>query len=923
MENNIIEDNILTIDSTDSRMKIISIEGNEKQDTREGYNLVNPLAKKNVGNNGVTVDFKENGSIVFNGTSNGLGAWLISDDINYEPGEKYTMIVDIIKGTVTNSEFGWGILIYPYVAENAIKILDTSSGRITNSFTFPNDTEISQKNIYLWFGETEEGATFDDFTIKIMIVKGENVVDKEFELYGAMPSFDYPSEIKTVGDNINLFDDEAYKGFVVTQQNYNALEKIDLKLENNKYYVAKIYFDDGTSVAVNNSNFMLYAYKADGTQSANIPNQIAKSYANATELVKAKIVANATGLSAYANKVIKGIKIEEVADEDGQPSPYSNYGQGCIELNITNKNILDVSKNSTVTKAGMTVSTDKDGILTLNGTTTSAIYIGLNKNNFIMQARNLFERSMFRKGNYNFSVDNLSSTQILNASAYIRKNYNSGEIIYLESVFSAKHRDKNFILEEDKEAIVYLWIASGITLNNAKLKFQIELDNATDIVTNEEQNYVIPVQQRMFKQDKFIKINGVWKEMHSFKEAKLSEVSSWTKTDNSQQSDTILRFTANFSDGKLAKYIRTSPRTFWSDKSECVYLFDAYKKECLAPHNGVAGQLNVFINKNRLLDETVEAFKEYLKNNEIIVYYKLKEPLYLDCTPEQIEVLNKIMYLYNGTSNIYTEDEIAPKIEVEIKKIVEDYDAYISNEGYFIIPEYDIKYLINLNESNIPSMPEATETSIKVAGRDGDVPLNTTYEPISFDLVCYTEDNLSVLEKSENEAKVNLFLNSIKNKTKKFAIERDMKFYDIKYNGSLTRTNYPAHLKFSIPFKSSDSYAKDLKDKMIVGNSSEESNTINNVGALFTIKGPATMPIISLNDYSMEYSTSILEGARIEIDSNKSTITHINSDGVKTNVMKYYNHQFPKIENGINILKVLSGVNNSNQVNVKWRDLKL
>ena len=100
MENNIIEDNILSVNTQNSRMKIISIEGNEKQDTRKGYNLVNPLAKKNVGNNGVTVDFKEDGSIVFNGTSNGLGAWLISDDINYEPGEKYTMIVDIIKGTV-------------------------------------------------------------------------------------------------------------------------------------------------------------------------------------------------------------------------------------------------------------------------------------------------------------------------------------------------------------------------------------------------------------------------------------------------------------------------------------------------------------------------------------------------------------------------------------------------------------------------------------------------------------------------------------------------------------------------------------------------------------------------------------------------------------------------------------------------------
>lgn len=499
------------------------------------------------------------------------------------------------------------------------------------------------------------------------------------------PSFDEPSPIKCVGDNKNVFDDSYYKGFIVTQQNYNALEKIDLKLENNKYYVAKIYFDDGTSVAVNNSNFMLYAYKADGTQSANIPNQIAKSYANATELVKAKIVANATGLSAYANKVIKGIKIEEVADEDGQPSPYSNYGQGCIELNITNKNILDVSKNSTVTKAGMTVSTDKDGILTLNGTTTSAIYIGLNKNNFIMQAGNLFERSMFRKGNYNFSVDNLSSTQTLNASAYIRKNYNSGEIIYLESVFSAKHRDKNFILEEDKEAIVYLWIASGITLNNAKLKFQIELDNATDIVTNEEQKYIIPVQQRMFSGDKFVKVDGKWKEMHTWKK-KILDGTDHTGIGASN-------FEIMKTNGNIARLITLADLkvTPVRDDMKCEQLpvrtdslwnavdygIETYKNQANIIISIPFKEIETAYGSELTADNYINAFNQFLANNPITIYYQLAEPLYLDCTQEQIEILDKIeqeAHTYSDITNIYTEDEVGAIIKsntaVDLKSVI-------------------------------------------------------------------------------------------------------------------------------------------------------------------------------------------------------------------------------------------------------------
>lgn len=254
---------------------------------------------------------------------------------------------------------------------------------------------------------------------------------------------------------------------------------------------------------------------------------------------------------------------------------------------------------------------------------------------------------------------------------------------------------------------------------------------------------------------------------------------------------------------------------------------------------------------------------------------------------------------------------------------MENFDAYISKDGYFIVPKYNIKYLIDFNESSIPSMPEAIESSVRAAGRDGDIVLKTTYEPISFIIVCYTDDSLTIEEKIENERNVNLFLNSIKDKTKRIAIEKDKKFYNMKYNAALTTINYPSHLKFSIPMKSSDSYARDINEKEIIGNNTANSETVENVGAIFTIKGPALNPIISLNDYSMEYNMSILDGSRIEIDSNKSTIIHINSDGIKTNVMKYYNHQFPKIEYGINELKILSGIDDETLVSVKWNDFKL
>ena len=250
-------------------------------------------------------------------------------------------------------------------------------------------------------------------------------------------------------------------------------------------------------------------------------------------------------------------------------------------------------------------------------------------------------------------------------------------------------------------------------------------------------------------------------------------------------------------------------------------------------------------------------------------------------------------------------------------------DFYISSNGFLVIPEIKVNYLINFSESNLPTMPEAVESAVRIAGRDGDMVLNTTYEPMNFEIVCYTDQGLNQLEKVQEEQKINVFLNSIKNKTKKFGIEKSNKFYNVKYNGSLNSINFPTHLQFNIPLKSSESYAKDLKTKKITGNGSAISNTVKEVGAKFTIYGPATKPIITLNDYSMEYDTAILDGARVEIDSDKSTATHINSDGIKTNVMKHYNHQFPKIEEGENQLKVLSGINEDKRVTVEWNDLKL
>lgn len=258
---------------------------------------------------------------------------------------------------------------------------------------------------------------------------------------------------------------------------------------------------------------------------------------------------------------------------------------------------------------------------------------------------------------------------------------------------------------------------------------------------------------------------------------------------------------------------------------------------------------------------------------------------------------------------------------------MEGFDAYISSNGYFVVPEFNINFLVNLQESSLPSMPSSTESTAKVAGRDGDIVLSTTYDPLTFQIVCYTEDNLDATEKREAEYNVYRFLNSIKNDTKTFAIQKDSKFYDVKYHDSLSVKEYPKFVEFTIPLKSSLPFGKQLNKKTATGNMTFASQSIVPVGGIITVTGPATSPKFYLNDYEMEFVESeaftILSGDKLVIDCGNSTVTLVKSNETMVNAMPAYNHQFPKVEPGINELELGTGIQNANQLKLEWYDLKI
>lgn len=144
---------------------------------------------------------------------------------------------------------------------------------------------------------------------------------------------------------------------------------------------------------------------------------------------------------------------------------------------------------------------------------------------------------------------------------------------------------------------------------------------------------------------------------------------NWYTVDNSSKSDTILRFNSTNDDALTIMDSPTSPITLYSNLFKCEYIINAYTKECIAPHNGIANHINMFIDKSKLVTEDIEGLKAFLEENNCKILYPLLKPTYTKLTDEQQEQWNKIkkMHTYEGVTNIYTinENGISPVINLE------------------------------------------------------------------------------------------------------------------------------------------------------------------------------------------------------------------------------------------------------------------
>jgi hypothetical protein len=903
----IYEGNSITINNINKSKAKIKNRGGSYQETTQGKNLFDNTLK-GYGHYGYTAKTITNGIRIiaendFTKDDALFGVYTIIDLSKYI-GKVVRMQADIIPNKSTGAG-AYRLGLSNKDSTNRKALAETGTKKEI-SFTVP-ELIGEQKYLAIWFyiGTTDSGTKGDytDYTNIIVTIDNDDMTYEPYTGGTPSPNPDYPQEIQNVGDNINLYDKNNpnilntpidSNGTGVNVQNTYKTIWIPCKT-NTTYTVSKIFDTTRNRFAVGYSSIEPnYSQAVEGYMSNEKANVLTVTTNTTAKYLLAYVWI--TGGSTTYEEMLDSIKIEEGT----KATSYSNYNCGNLEVTISNKNLYKVEK--------------------------------------VIDDSNAPKFIFLREGNVEFTTGGvpliIAPTTIKEKTEYTyilkcKSNVTTENNINFTGIYEDGTRE---LLSANKKKDTNEFIVKFKTNKEKTLAYVTQqYTNSAGVTIITEGTMIL--EGDYLNSDKPYKIHQEQTRIFPLAEGQKLYEGSYLAADaiHNKRKQIVLTGNENILESQLGTYqtfgivisgIKQGTKLMSNYFTSYPTITDIKYKAGMT-NNNAADRLYISNGESSKTEE----FKAWLSQRldegiPVIIEYELATEEIIPYTPEQQNAFYELqnIVLYDGINHISTDNELG-SMSVEVSKIIEDYETYISSNGFFINSQNDIHYLIDFSESELPCMAEATETTVKAAGRNGDIVLSTTYDPNNFNIVCYTEDNLTQEEKVKEEMKLKKLLNSIKNKTIPLAFEKDDKFYKVKYSGAFSSTNFPKHLKFSIPLKTSESYGKDLIKKVIFGNGEETSDTFEDVGAIFTIKGPANSPIISLNDYSIEYDNPLLEGDKLIINSSNSTITHINSDGVKTNAMRYYNHQFPKIENGKNVLKVLSGVNEAN-VSVEWYDYK-
>lgn len=603
----------LTINKTaENKMKVFP-HGYTYQETRSGKNLLK-ITEKSATLNGLTFTINNDGSILVNGTATADTTFVFNSSFVLESDKSYYMS-GCNGGSSTTYMF-----------------------RMTDTTWTQNVYNFSDFTLYKPINADRVRATIQvkpNVTMSNVIFKPMISVEKDipFEPYGAMPSPEYPSDIRNLGDNINLAQsshglwiNSATAKFTTIADAYSFIAKVK---PNTTYVISKKYKGNRFLVATsetipeNNTSYSRFVHAS---------NHDLTEYKLTTQENEKYIF-----LGVYYGTNTEEIKqaIEEVKIEQGStPTSYSEYGCGSVGVKVENKNIAKINEsNWELTKNGIKNKAQNAGVILYECKVKKGQKVNLN-----LKLLSKPTRDTTLSGYINNVVN--TSLQFLGLQ---QSNWQ------LNTIYT-----KTYIATEDCTISHKLW--GNANSDIFEFQFWAEIDNVTNYVEHQEQNIIFPLSQgQVLHKGDYLAEDGIHQGRKTI--VLTGNETTWTTRLGGTSSNIRLFeiYVPSYGFGNTSK--NYSCFTHFTNNLDLTQKYTArVMNNILAIH----------------YDETfttVEQWKSYLaeqyaNSTPVTVEYELAEEIVIPYTEEQEYVLNHI-YSYEETTNIDIISEFGTEIDVE------------------------------------------------------------------------------------------------------------------------------------------------------------------------------------------------------------------------------------------------------------------
>lgn len=687
------------------------LRGGSRQEMREGYNLANLDADSFI-KNGVTVTNNGDGSWTFNGTSDTSGDLVLTKNIllfnkiyQFED-TKYLFKTIVVSGSFSNPD---KVIVQTSAMgqDNGVDNFATlynklSDGVFVNIFNKKSTSHLSRFELYCG-----PNVTFNNYTIKILFAKTDNK-ELEWEQYGVSPSLDFLSEIKNVGDNINLLN----KDTVDAPNNLrgNALDtgrRLIANKDGNYTYGAfklggrellgktlGIHADIETtggnpriSIFAGNSSsltksLLQVVLSASGTGYITIPSNLNSELDTISAILyvttDARVVAGT--YVDYTNLKVQ-VGSEKVV--------YSAYNCGSLGVTISNKNLYKIEKVINDTNYSKIIYKDENGNVSF-ATDGIPLIIAPTKTKekteytYILKCKS----NVTTENNINFTgIYEDGTSELLSANK--KKDTNE----FIVKFKTNKEKTLAYVTQQYTNSARTTIITEGTMILEGDY---LNLDEPYEI--HQEQEIIFPLEpgQKLYKGSYLAE-----DEIHNIRRQDILTGEESLQNYHSDTSNGFVGFSFIISNKhkKNADFLCTH----LTKNSDNVY------------HNrGLGGWLPdedrwcyicvpISILKDVSTPEKqIESMQEYLKEQynagtPMIFEYELATEEIIPYTPEQQAVIDKILYTYKNVTNISVDNELAT-LDITYKK---DIETMFNNQA----KEY------NERLSNIENLLNTTETS--------------------------------------------------------------------------------------------------------------------------------------------------------------------------------------------------------------------